>query len=92
MEAIPFELLRRSNPQPVGPVSLVLKTSNPKTERYTLCVLIQSTCIELKDRTLHEVVQFVVSRNTTPLEVIATKITKDEMLGYLEVPKSLIGH
>jgi hypothetical protein len=92
MEAIPFELLRRSNPQPVGPVSLVLKTSNPKTERYTLCVLIQSTCIELKDRTLHEVVQFVVSRNTPPLEVIATKITKDEMLGYLEVPKSMSGH
>jgi len=92
MEAIPFELLRRSNPQPVGPVSLVLKTSNPKTERYTLCVLIQSACIELKDRTLHEVVQFVVSRNTPPLEVIATKITKDEMLGYLEVPKSMSTH
>jgi hypothetical protein len=90
MEAIPFELLRGSNPQPVGPVSLVLKSSNPKTQRYTLCVYVQPSCIELKDRTLHEVVQFVVSRNTTPLEVIATKITKDQVLGYLEVPRSEI--
>lgn len=92
MEAIPFELIRGSNPQPVGPVSLVLKSSNPRTQRYTLCVYVQPSCIELKDRTLHEVVQFVVSRNTTPLEVIATKITKDQILGYLEVPRSQSVH
>ena len=92
MQAIPFELLRGSNPQPVGPVSLVLKSASAKNQRYTLCVYVQSSCINLKDRTLHEVVQFVVSRNTTPLEVIATKITKDVMLGYLEVPRSQGGH
>jgi hypothetical protein len=88
METIPFELLRGSNPKPVGPVSLVLKSSNPKTQHYTLCVYVQPACIELKDRALHEVVQFVASRNTAPLEVIATKILNDEILGYLEVPRS----
>lgn len=92
MQAIPFELLRGSNPQPIGPVSLQLKSSNQKTQRYTLCVYIQASCIQLKDRTLHEVVQFVASRNTIPLEVIAIKITKDEMLGYLEVPRSQSEH
>jgi hypothetical protein len=91
MEAIPFELLRGSNPQPVGPVSLQLESSNPKTQRYTLCVYFQPSCIKLKERTLHEVVQFVVTRNTTPLEVIATKITKNQILGYLEVPRSQSG-
>ncbi|HLJ24304.1 MAG TPA: hypothetical protein VKT71_09380 [Candidatus Acidoferrales bacterium] len=88
MEAIPFELLRGSNPQPVGPVSLVLKSSNPKKQLYTLCVYMQPSCIDLRDRALHEVVQFVVVRNGAPLEVIATKITKDGMLGYLEVPRN----
>jgi hypothetical protein len=93
MEAIPFELLPKSNPQPVGPVSLVLKSTNQKAQRYNLCVYIQTqpSCIELKNRALHEVVQFVAARNTAPLEVVATKITKDVMLGYLEVPKSLGG-
>jgi hypothetical protein len=88
MKAIPFELIRRTNPLQVGPVSLILKSSNPKTQRYTLCVYVQPSCIELKDRTRYEVVQFVVSRNTAPLKVIATKIIKDEILGYLEVPKA----
>lgn len=91
-EAIPFELVRGSNPQPVGPVSLVLKASNAKTQRYTVCVYAQPSCIELKDHTLHEVVQFVVARNTTPLEFIATKIIKDEVLGYLEVPRDQVAH
>jgi hypothetical protein len=92
MEAIPFELLRGSNPQPIGPVSLVLKSTNPKTQHYTVCVYIQPSCIELKDRTVHEVVQFVTARNTIPLEVIATKIVKDEVVGYLEVPRNPSGH
>jgi hypothetical protein len=92
MEPIPFELMRGSNPQPVGPVSLVLKSTNPKTQRYSVCVYIQPSCIELKDRTLHEVVQFVTARNTIPLEVIATKIVKDEIVGYLEVPRNQSGH
>ena len=88
MKAIPFELIRGTNPMPVGPVSLILKSSNPKSQRYTLCVYVQPSCIELKDRTRFEVVQFVVSRNTIPFRVIATKIAKDEILGYLEVPRS----
>ena len=92
MEAIPFELLRGSNPTPVGPVALVLKSTNPKKQSYTLCVYVQPTCIELKDRMIHEVVQFVASRNSQPLEVIATRIVKDEILGYLEVPRSQLAH
>jgi len=92
MEAIPFELRRGSNPQLVGPVSLVLKSASPKSQRYTVCVYIQPSCVELKNRTLHEVVQFVIARNTPPLELIATKILKDEILGYLEVPRSPSGH
>jgi hypothetical protein len=92
MEAIPFELLRGSNPQPVGPISMVLKSTSPKTQRYTVCVYVGPSCVELKDRVLLEVVQFVTSRNGAPLEVIATKIVKDEILGYLEVPRDRSGH
>jgi hypothetical protein len=88
-DAIPFELLRGASPQQVGPVSLYLKSSNPKTQRYTLCAFAQSTCIELKDRSLHEVVQFVPTRNSPPLGIIATKIMQYQILGYLEVPRSL---
>ena len=89
MDAIPFELLRGASPQQVGPVSLYLKSANPKTQRYTICAFAQSTCIEMKDRSLHEVVQFVTTRNGAPLGIIATKIMKYQVLGYLEVPREL---
>lgn len=92
MEAIPFELLRGSNPTPVGPVSLVLKSTNPKRQSYTVCVYVQPSCIQLKDRMIHEVVQFVTARNSTPLEIVVTRIVKDEILGYLEVPRSQLAH
>lgn len=92
MEAIPFELLRGSNPTPVGPVSLVLKATNPKRQSYTVCVYVQPSCIELKNRMIHEVVQFVTARNGAPLEIVVTRIVKDEILGYLEVPRGQLAH
>jgi len=88
MESIPFELKRGSEPMRVGPVSLGLKAADAKQQRYTLCVYVEPSCVQLKNRVLYEVVRFVVARNTRPLEVVATKITKDDLLGYLEVPKS----
>ncbi|HUJ82943.1 MAG TPA: hypothetical protein VLW83_13735, partial [Candidatus Acidoferrales bacterium] len=91
LSAIPFELRRGSNRQPVGPVTLTLKATNIRNHRYTLCVWIQDSCIELKDKTMFEVVQFAVSKDTAPLEVIATKVDRDVIVGYLEVPREKSG-
>jgi len=88
---IPFELRRSGHPQTIGPVSLQLKASSQKNQRYTLCVYIQKNCVELKDRVQFEVVQFATSRDAAPLEVIATKIGRDQILGYLEVPRGSSG-
>ncbi len=87
VQSIPFELKRGSDPMQVGPVSLMLKSVDAKQQRYTLCVYLDPSCIQLKNRVLYEVVRFVVTRDTRPLEVVATKITKDDILGYLVVPK-----
>jgi hypothetical protein len=84
--ATQFELRRGAEPQPVGPVSLVLKDSDAKKQRYTVCVYVSGPCIELKDRAVGEVVVFAVSHDRTPLELIATKVTRDVMVGYLEIP------
>jgi hypothetical protein len=86
-----FELRRGLDRQPVGPVSLSLKATNEKKHRYTACVYVQETCIELKDRSPFEVVQFMISGDTLPSEVIATKVGKDQVLGYLEVPREKAG-
>ena len=71
----------------MGPVSVQLKSSNAKNQRYTVCIYVHDSCTELRDRTLYEVVQVAVSRNGPPLQVIATTVGKDEITGYLEVPR-----
>jgi hypothetical protein len=81
-----FELRRSSDPEVVGPVQLSLQSSNQKSRRYTLCVYVQGSCVQVKDRGLYEVVQLTVSPDTDPLELIATKVGKDQIVGYLEVP------
>lgn len=79
-----FELRRGSVPEAVGPVRISLKTSNQKSQRYTLCVYLKDSCVQVRDRGLYEVVQLAVSRDTAPFEVIATKVEKDGIVGYLQ--------
>lgn len=89
--ALQFELHRGSSRQPVGPVSLILKASDPRTQRYTVCVYLENKCVELKDRVRNEVVVFVLHRNSAPLELVATKVLRDQIVGYLEIPVDNIG-
>ena len=90
--SLTFELRRSSTPEPVGPVQLSLQSSNQKSRRYTLCVYVQNSCVQMKDRVLFEVVQLMVSPGSPPLELIATKVDKDGIVGYLEVPSSNSSH
>ena len=84
--ALPFELHRGAARENIGPVSVVLKAADPRSQRYTVCVYLEDKCVELKDRAADEVVVFVMSRNSTPLELVATKVLRDRIVGYLEVP------
>lgn len=90
--AFTFELRRGSTREPVGPVQLSLQSSNQKSRRYTLCVYLQDSCVQVKDRVQFEVVQLVISPGSAPLELIATKVGKDGIVGYLEVPRANSGH
>lgn len=84
--AMSFELQRGNSQVPVGPVSLQLKSVDTKGQRYSVCVYFQERCTELKDRSLNEVVVFIVSKDNGPLELVGTKILRDELVGYLQVP------
>jgi len=89
-KAISFELDRGRSRVSVGPVSLQLKSADSKGQHYTVCVIFnKEKCIELRDRALNEVVVFVVAKNSPPLELVATKILRDQITGYLEVPSAM---
>ena len=89
-QAFSFELDKVNSRVTTGPVTLQFKSADTKAQRYTVCVVFNSEkCIELKDRALNEVVVFVVTKNTTPLELVATRIQHGQISGYVAVPVSV---
>ena len=84
--AVSFELDRGTSRLPVGPVTLQLKSADAKNQRYTVCVYFDRKCVQLKNRALNEVVVFLVTKDGAPLELVATKIQRDQIVGYLEIP------
>ena len=84
--AVSFELERGTSRLPVGPVALQLKSADSKNQHYTVCVYFDRKCVELKNRALNEVVVFLVTKDGAPLELVATKIQRDQIVGYLEIP------
>jgi hypothetical protein len=87
-QPVSFELMRGTSKMPVGPVTLQLKSADVKSQRYSVCVYVDDRCIELKNRMLNEVVVFIGSKDSAPLELVATKILHDQIVGYLDVPQS----
>lgn len=84
--AVSFELDRGTSRLPVGPVTLQLKSADSKNQHYTVCVYFDRKCVELKNRAVNEVVVFLVTKDGAPLELVATKIQRDQIVGYLEIP------
>lgn len=84
--AVPFQLRRGSRPQVVGPVSLQLKNTDERRQRYSVDVFLDEKPVEFKDRAVDELVDFILPGQSAPLRFVATRINHDSISGYMEVP------
>ncbi len=82
-----FDLKKGAATQKVGDVTISLKKSDPKRERYTISVIADDKHVEKRDKTLDEPVQLYVSDSRQPYEIVVNQIKKDEIVGYLATPK-----
>jgi hypothetical protein len=82
-----FTLAKSSKPQKVGDIQLALKKADVKRNRFTLDVMADDKRVEKKDKSINEPVQFYTSGARTPYEVVVNEIRKDQVIGYLSVPK-----
>jgi hypothetical protein len=72
----------------VGDVLIQLKKADPKNNRYTIELSADDKKVEKKDRTVNEPLQFVIaSRTRQPYEIVVNDVKKDQIAGYLSVPK-----
>lgn len=85
-----FNLSRTKAPQKVGDISLLLKKTDPKRNKYTLNVMADDRLTEKKDRTVNEPIQFYVSKAKQPYEIVVNQVKKDQIVGYLATPKEQV--
>jgi hypothetical protein len=82
-----FDITKQQAAKKVGDITLTLKKSDPKRNRFTMDVLADDRHIEKKDKTINEPVQLYVSGNMQPYEIVVNQVTKDHVTGYLATPK-----
>ena len=82
-----FDLNKSQSTKRVGDITLTLKKSDPKHNRYSVDVLADDKHLEKRDRTINEPVQLYVSGNSQPYEIVVNQVNKDQIVGYLATPK-----
>ena len=85
---IEVALKRNGGMKKVANLQLALSKADPKKNRFTLNVVADDKRTEKKDRTINEPVQLYVSGGRLPYEIVVNEVKKDEVVGYLAVPKT----
>jgi len=82
-----FDINKKDSAKKVGDITLTLKKTDPKRNRFTMDVLADDRHVEKRDKTINEPVQLYVSGNMQPYEIVINQVTKDHVTGYLATPK-----
>jgi phage shock protein A len=85
---VDVKLARTKAPVRFADVTLLLKKTDPKRNRYTVDVNVDDKLTEKKDKNINEPVQFYTSKGGhTPYELVINQVGKDQIVGYLSTPK-----
>jgi len=82
-----FKLGRTKDRQRVGDVTLLLKKTDPKKNKYTVEVMADDKLTTKQDKNINEPVQFYTSKAKQPYELVVNQVQKDQIVGYLATPK-----
>ena len=81
--------LDKGRKKPVGTVSMELRKTDQKRNRFTLDIFADDKTYEKKDRNVNEPLQFYAGKTPQLYEVVVNAINnKNEISGYLSTPKS----
>jgi hypothetical protein len=81
--------LTKGQKKPVSTVSLELKKTDPKKNRFTLVIYADDKSYEKKDRSVNEPMQFYSGKDPLLFEVVVNNISaKNQVTGYMATPKT----
>ena len=83
-----FNLAKSKQMARVGDITMQLKKSDPKKNKYTVEIVADDLHVEKKDKNVNEPIQFLVAKGgRIPYEIVVNKVGKDVIAGYLATPK-----
>ena len=82
-----FKIGKSKAPQKVGDLQVLLKSADPKHNKYTIEVIADDKRVEKKDKSVNEPVQFLLARASQPYELVVNDVKKDMIVGYVAAPK-----
>lgn len=83
---LPFDLLTTKIPTRIGEIQIAIRSTDPKNNRYTMDLYTGDKVARGKDCAVNEAVQFYLSGNPQPYEVVVNQVWKDEVIGYVSAP------
>src|SRR5215470_2712898 len=72
-----FKLGKTKAPQRVGDITLMLKKTDPKKNKYSVDVMADDKLTEKKDKSINEPLQFYTARARQPYELVVNSVAKD---------------
>jgi uncharacterized coiled-coil protein SlyX len=82
-----FTIRKGAGPAKVGNMTVELKKSDVKRNKYNVAIVADDKMVEKKDRTINEPVQMYVSGARQPYEMVVNQVQKNAIVGYVAVPK-----
>jgi chromosome segregation ATPase len=82
-----FKIQKSKERVRIGDISVQLKSTDPKKNKYTLDVLADDKLTEKRDKNVNEPVQFYTSKAKQPYELVVNQVQKNLIVGYLSTPK-----
>lgn len=82
-----FTLFKRDDPIKVGDIGLILKDADVKHQRFKIVIIVDEHSIEKKDMDIKVPFYIYVGNNTSPHELVVTKVGDNQIMGRLVSPK-----
>src|SRR6201993_2116714 len=85
---VEFSIAGKNKPQKVGNVTVELKGVNQKKNQVNVAMTVEDKRYEKKNRAVNEPIFFYTSGTRLPEELVINKIGKDQISGYVSIPKA----
>jgi hypothetical protein len=82
-----FDLIKSKGFKRVGPLTLSLRKTNTKHDYFDVSMIVEDSTLEKKHVNLYEPVLVYPSSSLRPLEMVANRIDKNGIHGYVSEPK-----